>query len=60
LCVEDNGCGFDPSEVSSEHLGLNIMSERSREIGASLVVDSRTGSGTKIVVRWDANSQEAE
>ena len=59
LSVEDNGCGFDPSDVSSEHLGLNIMNERSREIGASLFVDSRTGSGTKIVVQWEAVDLEA-
>ena len=54
LSVEDNGRGFDPSDVSSEHLGLNIMNERSKEIGASLMVDSRIGSGTKIVVQWEA------
>ena len=54
LSVEDNGRGFDPSDVSSEHLGLNIMNERSKEIGASLIVDSRIGSGTKIVVQWEA------
>ncbi|MBN1453576.1 MAG: GAF domain-containing protein, partial [Anaerolineales bacterium] len=54
LSVEDNGCGFDPSGVSSEHLGLKIMNERSREIGACLVVDSQIGSGTKIVVQWES------
>jgi signal transduction histidine kinase len=30
------------------------MSERSKEIGASLIVDSRIGSGTKIVVQWQS------
>jgi nitrate/nitrite-specific signal transduction histidine kinase len=54
LSIEDNGCGFNPSGVSSEHLGLNIMSERSKEIDARLVVDSRIGSGTKIVVQWES------
>jgi len=53
LIVNDNGSGFDPSVVSSEHLGLKIMSERSREIGVQLVVDSQIGVGTKIVAQWE-------
>lgn len=54
LTITDNGRGFDPSGISSDHLGLKIMSERCREIGVSLSVDSQIGTGTKIVARWEA------
>jgi nitrate/nitrite-specific signal transduction histidine kinase len=54
LSVVDDGCGFDMSGVSSEHLGLKIMGERSREIGVNLTVDSQVGAGTKIVARWES------
>ena len=54
LTIADNGRGFDPSGISSDHLGLKIMSERCREIGVSLSVDSQIGTGTKIVARWEA------
>jgi len=53
LSIADNGCGFDLSGISSEHLGLKIMSERSREIGVHLIVDSQIGTGTKIVAQWE-------
>ena len=52
LCIADNGRGFDPSNVSSDHLGLNIMNERSKESGVQLKIDSHIGVGTKVVVFW--------
>jgi nitrate/nitrite-specific signal transduction histidine kinase len=55
LSIEDNGCGFDPADISSGHLGLKIMQERSGEIGAHLVVDSHAAAGTKIQARWAKN-----
>jgi nitrate/nitrite-specific signal transduction histidine kinase len=56
LIIEDNGRGFDISGVSSEHLGLKIMNERSREIGVELTVNSQIGVGTKIVAHWEFKS----
>jgi nitrate/nitrite-specific signal transduction histidine kinase len=53
LSVTDNGCGFDLTGVSSDHLGLKIMSERSRDIGVDLQINSQVGSGTKIVALWE-------
>jgi nitrate/nitrite-specific signal transduction histidine kinase len=53
LSIADDGCGFDPCCISSEHLGLKIMGERSREIGVRLTVDSQIGSGTKVIARWE-------
>jgi len=50
LEIEDHGTGFDPKRVWNQpgHLGLAGMSERAREIGWSLIVDSQCGRGTRI------------
>ena len=50
LEIEDHGVGFDPQLVWNQpgHLGLAGMSERAREIGWSLTVDSQRGRGTRI------------
>ncbi|MEW6030380.1 MAG: sensor histidine kinase [Chloroflexota bacterium] len=52
LEIEDHGQGFDPQAVSNQrgHLGLAGMSERAREIGWTLSVESEKGRGTKISV----------
>jgi nitrate/nitrite-specific signal transduction histidine kinase len=52
LCIADDGRGFDASGVSSDHLGLKIMHERSAEIGVQLEVQSQAGHGTRIIARW--------
>jgi signal transduction histidine kinase len=52
LEIRDDGRGFDPREVSSEHLGLGIMRERAETIGARLNVSSRPGQGTHIELIW--------
>ncbi len=51
--VIDNGCGFDflSKETwtsNGEHLGLIGMKERAELIGATLKIDSRPGSGTRV------------
>ncbi len=53
LEIEDRGRGFDPQAASNQrgHLGLAGMSERAREIGWSLSVESEMGRGTRILVR---------
>ncbi|MBI5354053.1 MAG: sensor histidine kinase [Chloroflexi bacterium] len=53
LEIEDHGQGFDPHTVSNQrgHLGLIGMSERAREIGWSLSVESEKDRGTKILVK---------
>jgi PAS domain S-box-containing protein len=52
LQVEDDGRGFDPNAVLSNHLGLNIMRERADEIGAMLTITSSLEKGTEITARW--------
>jgi two-component system nitrate/nitrite sensor histidine kinase NarX len=58
LLIEDDGVGFStPTEGSSagEHIGLTIMEERARRIGAELRIESDPGEGTRIEVVFDVN-----
>jgi PAS domain S-box-containing protein len=51
LVVEDDGKGFDASEILSEaQLGLVGMRERAHLIGGSMTVESSLGSGTTICI----------
>jgi signal transduction histidine kinase len=52
LTVSDDGRGYDPEDVSPEHLGLSIMGERAEAIGAELRVDSQPKRGTRVMVTW--------
>jgi signal transduction histidine kinase len=53
LVFEDNGAGFDPSQVSARRatgrgLGLAALDERTRMLGGTLEIESRPGSGTRV------------
>jgi signal transduction histidine kinase len=56
LQVADNGCGFDPSDLSEAvtegHVGLAAIAERAEAVGAFFDIDSTLGRGTtaRIVV----------
>jgi signal transduction histidine kinase len=52
LIVADNGRGFDISSVPQGRLGLGIMHERASAIGATLLVESRSGGGTRVQLVW--------
>ena len=52
LQIQDNGRGFEPGDVSPDHLGLSIMRERAETIGAQLLIESQVGHGTRVRVRW--------
>jgi PAS domain S-box-containing protein len=52
LSVRDDGRGFDPAAISPDHLGLGIMRERAEAVDAVLKIDSQTGQGTSIHIRW--------
>jgi signal transduction histidine kinase len=47
IAVEDDGCGFDPSSVSTG-LGLTGMRERIERLGGEIEVRSEPESGTRI------------
>jgi signal transduction histidine kinase len=53
LKVKDDGVGFDPNHVQQDRLGLGILRERARAIGATLTIQSRPGQGTRIVAVWE-------
>ncbi len=54
LSVLDDGQGFDPYQVTAEHLGLAIMRERAESIAGALDIESAAGRGTTVRVRWPA------
>jgi len=57
LCVDDDGQGFDPSLLDQlppdrkDRFGLQGMRERLEVIGGILKVESRTGEGTRVLIR---------
>lgn len=51
LWVQDDGCGFDPAQLSNEmheHFGLSIMQARAMRLGGHLKIDSAPGQGTRV------------
>lgn len=54
LVISDDGKGFDPDAPTPGHLGLEIMRERARAIGATLAVESTIGQGTQLTLHWQA------
>jgi two-component system, NarL family, nitrate/nitrite sensor histidine kinase NarX len=59
LLIEDDGVGFDESSVVSlrgQHLGLNILRDRAREINARLDIESEPDDGTRIHLQFSAEA----
>ncbi|NLD50326.1 MAG: GAF domain-containing sensor histidine kinase [Clostridiaceae bacterium] len=52
LSISDDGRGFDPNQVTGEHLGIGIMRERCEAIGAEFLIESTPGKGSNITVVW--------
>jgi PAS domain S-box-containing protein len=52
LHISDDGLGFDLDSAQAHHMGLQIMRERAQAIGASLMIESQPGHGTRIEVQW--------
>jgi DNA-binding NarL/FixJ family response regulator/signal transduction histidine kinase len=60
LLVQDDGEGFDPrAEGLDERFGLRAMTERARDLGGSVDVDSLPGWGTRIRARFPYARDEA-
>jgi signal transduction histidine kinase len=53
LVVQDDGRGFDPSEVGrrDDGFGLHAMRERMALVGGTLSIDSAPGAGTRVIAR---------
>lgn len=54
--IVDNGRGFDPSSVPSDHLGLRIMRERVESVGGKFAIQGQAGNGTRVTVTWQMES----
>jgi two-component system nitrate/nitrite sensor histidine kinase NarX len=62
LLVEDDGAGFSTprrSEKPGEHIGLSIMEERARRIGAELRLESEPGDGTRVELVFTPERRKA-
>ncbi len=56
ICIEDDGEGFDPSEIdgngkSNQSFGLQIMRERVQYIDGKLEIESEPGKGTRVCLQ---------
>jgi signal transduction histidine kinase len=52
LRIEDNGVGFDPAAVGKlGHQGLANTRGRAEALGGTILIDSRPGAGTRVIVR---------
>jgi DNA-binding NarL/FixJ family response regulator/signal transduction histidine kinase len=60
LNISDNGKGFQPSQGSSQGLGLRIMQERAAMIGARMEIKSEPAQGTNIKVTWSKDAAEVK
>jgi signal transduction histidine kinase len=59
LEIADDGAGFDPTAPGRAGVGLNSMTERTREMGGALNIQSSAGNGTRVVVRVPASHPES-
>ena len=60
LKIEDDGVGFDPGEATllgseRRHQGLSAMQRQATEVGGRLVVHSRPGYGTQVLLEVPRN-----
>jgi PAS domain S-box-containing protein len=60
LIIQDNGRGFDPKKIPTGHYGLSMMNERAEAIGAILLVVSRPGHGTEIIISWTEDKRKKD
>jgi signal transduction histidine kinase len=52
LIIQDDGIGLDLEAAMTEGLGLGIMSERARSVGAQFEISSRICEGTRLHILW--------
>jgi PAS domain S-box-containing protein len=49
LTIQDDGSGFELSEINHTGMGMRIMRYRARVVGATLELKSRPGHGTQVI-----------
>jgi NarL family two-component system sensor histidine kinase LiaS len=63
LQLQDNGQGFERSEIPSASHGLSTMRERAQKLGGNVEIFSKLGTGTRVRVRiprFSGASQEEQ
>lgn len=50
LVIEDDGCGFDPTQVGNDHFGLIGLAERAKLLGGTFQLQTAAGTGTRLEV----------
>ena len=61
VMVEDDGIGIQHKVMAGgpgEHLGLNILQERASRIGGDLKIESESGEGTRVILRFPMPGQQ--
>lgn len=48
VVIQDDGCGFEPADPSSEGIGIGSMKERARTLGGELTIRAAKGHGTRV------------
>jgi nitrate/nitrite-specific signal transduction histidine kinase len=51
LEIKDNGIGFDINELETGGIGLEVMRERTKDIGGTLNILSEPGNGTSVLLQ---------
>ena len=49
--ITDNGTGFDPEAIKSNH-GMMLMKSRAKSIAGQLKIDSQVGGPTRLTLTW--------
>ncbi len=50
--ITDDGHGFDPESIPAGSMGINIMRDRARNMGAVIKIDSQPGTGSRVLIAW--------
>jgi len=56
--ITDNGRGFKNEKIALTNLGLTIMRERAKLMGASISIESAPGKGTRIKVIYNKKNKQ--
>ncbi len=56
--IKDNGCGFDPEDISltSSGMGLKSMQGRVKSLGGIFIIDSKPGRGTVVKIELERDN----
>jgi len=63
LMIEDDGTGITEPVMDGkpgEHVGLSIMKERAQRLGGELTIESESGEGTRVILRFSSPQQSQQ